>query len=77
MSRMISLYENVKPWRVRVEGYMLSNGEIHYSFVRNNCNTGSVTEEEKDSLIKKFNMTCKFNDEEEAKEEFAILGFVL
>jgi hypothetical protein len=31
----------------------------------------------KDSLIKKFNMTCKFNDEEEAKEEFAILGFVL
>lgn len=76
MSRMISLYENVLR-RVRIEGYMLSNGEVHYSFIRNNYNTGLITEAQKNELTDKFKMTCKFDDEAEAKEEFELLGFLL
>lgn len=76
MSRMISLYEE-ELWRVRIEGYMLSNGEVHYSFIRNNRNTGTISKEQKDELVKKFKMTCKFDNETEAKEEFELLGFLL
>ena len=77
MSRMVSLYEEEKLWKVRIEGYMLSNGEVHYSFIRNNYNTGTISKEEKNELIKKFKMVCKFDNEEEASEEFKLLGFLL
>lgn len=77
MSRMISLYEEERLWRVRIEGYMLSNGEVHYSFIRNNRNTGLITEAQKNELIAKFKMVCKFDNEAEAKEEFESLGFLL
>lgn len=77
MSRMISLYEEERMWRVRIEGYMLSSGEIHYSFIRNGCNTGLITEAQKNELIAKFKMVCKFDNEAEAKEEFELLGFLL
>lgn len=75
MSRMVSRWEN-KKWRVELQGYMNSKGEIKYSFIRDNRNTGDCTKD-KEMLIKRFNMTEIFNNEEECKEEFEVLGFLL
>ena len=75
MSKMVSLYEGSQ--NTRLEGYILSNGEIHYSWIRNNRNTGTVEPTMVKELINRFDMVCKFNEEQQAKEEFELLGFVL
>jgi len=72
---MVSLYEGKQ--NTRLEGHILGNGEIHYSWIRNNLNTGTVEPSMIKELINRFNMTCKFNEEQQAKEEFELLGFVI
>ena len=78
MSRMVSRWESkckVQGGK-EIQGYMDSNGIIKYSFISLNRNQGDCTKE-KDMLIKRFDMVCIFNNEEEAKEEFELLGFLL
>lgn len=74
MSKLVSLY--VGQANTRLEGYMLSNGEIHYSWIRNGRNTGTI-DVPKEQLIKDFKMECKLDIEEEEKEMFDLLGFTL
>lgn len=75
MSKMVSLYEGI--YGTRLEGYILSNGEIHHNFIRNNRNTGEVETAKLDKIKKDFRMTCKFDEEEIAKDEYEIFGRVL
>ena len=78
MSRMVSRWESkYKVQKAELQGHMLSNGEIHYTMIRSGRNLGQVTEKEKEQIIRNFKMVEIFNNEEEAKEEFELLGFLL
>lgn len=77
MSRMVSRYLGECTYQqAELQGFMDSKGNIKYSLIRNNRNLGDVTAE-KDQVIKNFKMHEVFNDEEAAKEEFELLGFLL
>ena len=78
MSRMVSRWESKSKFQggVEIQGYMNSKGQIKYSFIRLNRNQGDCTDE-KEMLINRFDMVCIFNEEDEAKEEFELLGFLL
>lgn len=80
MSKMVSRYisENKIQGGAEIQGYMNSNGQIRYSFIRGNRNTGDCTAEISKLLNDKiWKFTCVFNEEESAKEEFELLGFLL
>ena len=77
MSRLVSKWESKGYQPAEIKGYMTDNGEIHYNFERSNRNLGTMTDQEKENAIKDFQMVQVFNNEEEAKEEFELLGFLL
>ena len=78
MSRMVSRWESkYEVQKAEIQGHMFSNGEIRYTMIRSNRNLGQVTEKEKEQIIRNFKMVEIFNNEEEAKSEFELLGFLL
>ena len=76
MSRMVSRYTSDIQSR-EIQGYMDSKGQIKYNFVQMGRNRGLLTNDEKDKMINSGLYKMVFNDEEEAKEEFDLLGFLL
>ena len=56
---------------------MLSDGKIHYTFVQMGRNRGQLTADEKDKMLASGLYKMVFNEEDEAKEEFELLGFLL
>lgn len=73
MSRMVSRWVG-KIQGEEVQGYMNSKGQIKYSYIKLGRNRGDCTPD-KEEIVKR--MTEVFNDEEAAKEEFELLGFLL
>lgn len=76
MSRMVSRYTSDIQSR-EIQGHMLSDGKIHYTFVQMGRNRGQLTTDEKDKMLASGLYKMVFNEEEEAKEEFELLGFLL
>lgn len=76
MSRMVSRYTSDIQSR-EIQGHMLSNGEIHYTFLQMGRNRGQITTEEKNDMIASGLFKVAFDEEKEAKEEYALLGFLL
>lgn len=83
MDKLVSLYESSLfsedqlTRRIRIEGYISRAGEIFYILILNNANTCPVTKIERDKIIGRYNMLCRFDNEVEAEHEFAALGLVL
>lgn len=76
MSRMVSRYTSNIQNR-EIQGHMLSNGEIHYTFLQMGRNRGQITTEEKNDMIASGLYKVAFDEEKEAKEEYELLGFLL
>lgn len=76
MSRMVSRWTSSVQSR-EIQGYMNSKGQIKYSFIQMGRNRGELTTEEKDKMIASGFYKNVFNNEQEAKEEFELLGFLL
>lgn len=56
---------------------MDSKGQIKYSFIQMGRNRGQLTIEEKEKMIASGLYTEVFNEEELAKDEFEIFGFII
>lgn len=76
MSRMVSRYTSNIQNR-EIQGHMLSNREIHYTFLQMGRNRGQITTEEKNDMIASGLFKVAFDEEKEAKEEYELLGFLL
>ncbi len=76
MSRMVSRWTSNIQSR-EIQGFMNSKGQIKYSFIQMGRNRGELTFEEKEKMIASGLYETAFNNEDEAKEEFKLLGFLL
>ena len=72
VSRWTSRFQNRE-----IRGYMYSDGSIHYSFMEFGLTKGNPSKEEVEEMISSGFYTEIFNNEESAKEEFELLGFLL
>lgn len=76
MSRMVSRWTSNIQSR-EIQGYMDSKGQVKYSFIQMGRNRGQLTTEEKDKMLASGFYKKVFDEEQQAKEEFEILGFLL
>lgn len=76
MSKMVSRWTSDIQSR-EIQGYMDSKGQIKYSFIQMGRNYGQITNSEKEKMVSSKLYKEVFNNEEEAKEEFELLGFLL
>ena len=72
VSRWTSRFQNRE-----IRGYMHSDGSIHYTFEELGMTKGNPSTEEVEEMISSGFYTEVFNNEESAKEEFELLGFLL
>ena len=75
MSRMVSRWVSGIQG-AEIQGYMDSKGRIKYSLIKLDRNRGLLTPDQKDALVGSDMYKVVFDHEEEAKEEFDLLGFL-
>lgn len=76
MSKMVSRWTSNIQSR-EIQGHMDSKGQIKYSFIQMGRNRGELTTEEKEKMITSGLYNEVFNEEELAKDEFEMFGFII